>query len=286
VVPAGGATRVGGDKHDGNRQGDWDVDVVGVEDPGRKKGAASTMVECARLDLRRFTGGRSINGAVIGDESPPQRSALELSGRQAAIAEILARKSAIWLGFYLGALHARQRSDDPDAIPQACHSIRELMEKLPEQFEVPEGAQSSLALISNQIAPVKVAWLEEKESRDPDGNTFSSKFLAVLLPFLNGLLESAGRKAELARRAVRAFAELRLPLPQTIQEQRMKEWRDLDTWFTTASHHLRSDCTPERFDEKLERLERLILKIAQPQVFERADILDEIIQEGEFDAQA
>ena len=67
-----------------------------------------------------------------------QRVPLELSGSQRALQNALARRSAVLETMYIGGLTVLRDEANPDRFALCAHSLRELIEKLPEHFSVPQ----------------------------------------------------------------------------------------------------------------------------------------------------
>ena len=67
--------------------------------------------------------------------------AILLSGQQQALLRALDKRSSRLASIYRGGLAVLGDTSNPDRFAQSAHSLRELMEKLPEFLDVPTGAQ-------------------------------------------------------------------------------------------------------------------------------------------------
>jgi hypothetical protein len=71
----------------------------------------------------------------------PIEAKVDLQSGQRALHAALLKLSAEIARMYIGALVVLADQDNPDRFAQCAHSLRELMEKLPEYFDVPAKAR-------------------------------------------------------------------------------------------------------------------------------------------------
>src|SRR4029077_18363670 len=75
------------------------------------------------------------NSIVDTHEPKDGRRPFALDGRQKTLVEALSEKDARLGQMYVGALMVLENQGNPESLAQACHSLRELMEKIPRWYE-------------------------------------------------------------------------------------------------------------------------------------------------------
>ena len=74
-----------------------------------------------------------------------------LSWNQRTLLQVLVEKDQSLGSMYIGAIMARAATDNPDHLSQASHSLRELIDRLPEHFEgVPVNPPTDSAIRSTR----------------------------------------------------------------------------------------------------------------------------------------
>src|SRR5687768_1740148 len=76
----------------------------------------------------------------------------QLTGEQIALIEALNDRDTRLGPIYLGAVRALLDATNPERVPQAAHSIRELLEKLPRWIDAPVSAGPSLKERTNRLS--------------------------------------------------------------------------------------------------------------------------------------
>jgi hypothetical protein len=204
---------------------------------------------------------------------------VELTERQRLMVSVLQDKDQSLAQMYIGALHARSATENPDSISQASHSIREVIGQLPNFFSVPIPAPG---VLKSKVNEIHEAWRKQKIEPSKAGVVLEPKFAKKLADFFDWHAENYPKMREVARQAVREFDASRRILPERIETDHAEEWLKVRNIFVKATHH--SACTPEQFDVNLDRFERLVLGLAKPPTFATADALDALIQEIEGNA--
>lgn len=64
------------------------------------------------------------------DAPQPAKIAFQLNAHQQQVYEVLGKKTPGCARMYLGAIKVLSDSDNPESLPQAAHSLRELMKKI------------------------------------------------------------------------------------------------------------------------------------------------------------
>lgn len=201
------------------------------------------------------------------------------SGQQKALYEALVAKDRRFGAMYMGALIARDYIVNPERLVQSAHSLRELMEKLPEYLNLPiqRNPSNSDKLIQNLM----ICWESAKDHLG--GGTITEplrKFqLAINEFFTDHQKQRPKRKEEIAQ-VIRSLEPLPSKLPNEIEILHVANWYECWQFFQQVSHH-RSKYTEIEFDDLVDQLERILLDLLQPRTFDDHARLDQIIAEGE-----
>jgi hypothetical protein len=213
-----------------------------------------------------------------------------LSPHQRALWQALKEQGEGLSRMYLGALAVLRHADNPDRLPQAAHSMRELIEKLPAAFGL--QMRPNIPLITERVRGLYDSWRKvcaNSECYD-SGNWVGEvdrilrKWLQELPAFFDQFNEqSPSRRGRLAA-ALQEFDDSAHHLPDRLINLNAKYWHELWQFFEDVCHHGRRDTTPEAFDQWLYALEKFLLDRLRPRTFDEMDTLDAIIEEGESDA--
>ena len=183
---------------------------------------------------------------------------------------------------YLGIYGALASPYEPDRLEQACHSVRELMEKLPRQ--VMQTAYKKSENLKDKVRTVVDAWSRHEKALDaefgvPTGEE-SEQTLHTLLARVGELSEwmSANRpdRRSLAKDALRALDVSEVPPLEAAEEDRVKAWLEWFDFFTNASHH-RFRVNEAELRDHLEQLEALLIDLLVPSAVDDLQELDEIM---------
>ncbi len=229
---------------------------------------------------------KAVNGKTLSDGQAP----FELSGRQRVLAEALSEKDLRLAAMYLGALTALAGSGNPDALAQACHSLRELMEKVSAWYaSVP--APEQLPRMDDKVRALERRWEQMRENTVclNDGN-----WGGEIDGHLRAWLQDVGEffawlrtdRPERNKRATEMFRKLDpmgLPLPTMIEDQRLQEWSLCRKSFVEVSHH-RSAVEPEEVSRRVSVMEDILLDLISPTTFKKHADIDAIVEMGEHDA--
>lgn len=219
-----------------------------------------------------------------------QPKPLKLSGPQQALYEALGVKDQRLANMYLGALKVLADTDNPDRLAQASHSLRELLEKLPRHLDVP--VRTKRYRLRDKIQNLRRGWHGVMKHSDWPGNpAWSGTINAPLRGFLKKAqgffawfeVEYPTRKEQTAK-VLRSLDPLGRPLPVPIERLRVEEWDRCHRYFEGVGHH-NFVPSPEDFDLWLFSLERFLMDQLCPRTFEDHSHLDQIITEGEANAE-
>ncbi len=212
-------------------------------------------------------------------------SEFRLSKHQSTLLRDLKELDEMLWSMYYGALKVLH-TDNPERFALAAHCIRELIEKLPRYFDLKMEKDT----LKNKVNELREEWNKclrsttcyDHENLDWKGNIDGAlrKLLKVLEKFLKWVEEHRPRRREQMARLIRRMDPAGLPLPQPIEEIKVKELQLLDDFFHDIAHHRRSVGLDE-FNERLYALERLLLSHFHPRAFDEFKEIDTIISQVE-----
>jgi len=187
---------------------------------------------------------------------------------------------------YLGAVLVAREVGNPEAIPQAAHSMRELMEKLPVYLDVPvERTGPSLGARARKfVEHIDVAKRNSKCHReavwkgtiDPP----LKRLLSRMEEFADGFRSDYPTRRENTRRMLRRLDPLRDPIPEGVEATLFEDWKNHDAYFKKVAHHGALP-SPLEFGQAMASCGRFLLVWLRPPTFEIQSTLDALIDEAE-----
>lgn len=230
--------------------------------------------------------------AVGGEETIDAQAPLELGGRQRVLAEALSEKDPRLAWMYLGALTALEGSGNPDAVAQACHSLRELMEKIPRWYpDIAVPAPEQLPRMNDKVRALSEKWKRMRaRTQCLNNGTWGGPIdgdLATVLKVADDFFAWLETDRPLRRlRTVEMFRTLdpmQLPLPTRIAELRVDEWSSCRDYLVKVAHH-DITATHQEVNAWVYFLEGFLLDLIRPRTFEKHEGIDTIVKEGEQNA--
>lgn len=231
---------------------------------------------------------------VLGDGGPAtatepvtaaSSNAAVLSGAQRALLRALDDRDVALSAMYRGGIAVLEDSSNPDRFAQCAHSIRELMEKLPELLDVPTKAQKESlkakvrevedayngALKKTECFSVTVGW-----DGTIDGHL--RKLLSRIGSFFEWFASHHPRRRdELHGVLVRLDGSGR-QLPKPLASLNVDAWDKKRDYFQSVAHHRRV-ANEQEFRQWLDALERFLLDRLQPRTFDDFAEIDALIGE-------
>jgi hypothetical protein len=229
---------------------------------------------------------------VDGQSPSDARLQLQLSGRQSDLAEALSEKDPRLAAMYLGALRALDASGNPDAPAQACHSLRELMEKIPRWYpSVAVPAPEQLSRMDDKVRALAGKWKRMREktrclNNGAWGGSIDGDLTAALKEAddLFAWLETDRPfRRQRTTEMFRTLDPMGLPLPPKVERVRVDEWSWCRDYFVKAAHH-DITATHEDVSKRLHFLEGFLLDLIRPRTFEKHADIDAIVEKGESGA--
>jgi len=201
-----------------------------------------------------------------------------LSGRRRALFEVLIAKDDSLAKMYVGALMAREATTNPDFLTQACNSVRELIDALPNFFTV---SQRPPGRLGDKVNALRDRWRRERRVVNGDGSALSDRFIAQLEEFFEWNEQSFPRRRDMAREIIQQLDASGRRLPGAIENLRAEQWIEIRDFFTNSTHH--GTCDEADFDTWIEAFEYFTLDLARPRTFENAARIDELVERVEAD---
>jgi len=214
----------------------------------------------------------------------------DLSGQQRTLMRALDERDPGLSAIYLGAIMVLVDTSNPDRLPQCAHSVRELMEKLPERLDVPTQAQKeSLKVKVREIEDAYVG-AQQKTSCFSSVDGWSGTIdvpLKKLLSKIGGFFDwfsthHPRRRDELHGVLTRLDGSGR-ELPKPLASLNVDAWDKKRDYFQSVAHH-RLNTDEQEFRRWMDALERFLLDRLAPRTFDDFAEIDTIIGEGRRDA--
>lgn len=213
-------------------------------------------------------------------------SAVALSGQQRALVQALDARDGTLSVMYRGGLAVLGDSTNPDRFAQCAHSLRELMEKLPELLDVPTTAQKQS--LKAKVREIEDAFLgaQKKTSCFSSTNGWDGSIdghLRKLLSRIGSFLEwfashHPRRRDELHGVLVRLDGSGR-ELPKPLASLNVDAWDKKRDYFQSVAHHRRV-ADEQEFGQWLDALERFLLDRLEPRTFDDFAEIDALLGEG------
>jgi hypothetical protein len=195
---------------------------------------------------------------------------------------------------YLGALVVCSQMDNPERLSQAAQSMRELLEKLPRQLDdapvqVP-GTKASDRLHSLSSELTKTRTSSNCYDRASKGWKLGEKLDIILARLLERLEETIHqhttnpKNRDVNRHFIKKLEPATDPLGSDREDELLKEWRRLDSYFQGVAHHY-LETTPAVFEEYISTCTSFLLeRVRLVTTFTNFQQIDAAIEEVERDA--
>lgn len=210
---------------------------------------------------------------------PPLEGQIFTSG-QRQFYDVLAARDNRLADMYLGGLTVLAQVGNPDRIPQAAHSIRELIEKLPRHLGfVVQNNPVPLGQMTRNLADV---WDKMEISVDGSSNSscIPTTFVGRLQNFFDDFRNSNPKLRERGKSVLNNLDPSEMQLPEVVQEARVDSWKEFNDYFVSVSHH-RTSQDMNDFIEMLEKFEAFLLDYLRPRAAENQAEILRLIQEAE-----
>jgi hypothetical protein len=210
-------------------------------------------------------------------------TAFQFTGSQQQLYTSLIQKGQGLADLYEGALRVYWEARYPARLILAAHSLRELVNGLPKAFDLPIPVDP--AFITDQVNSLERRWNRAIQSTCHQNGEWTGpidvplrKFLQKLHAFFEWLKTNRPKRSDVVIQMLRSTDPARIPLPETLEQQRMKAWQELRRYFSNTAHG--ESTTVDEFATKLDALERILLDSLFRTPSVDLSAIDRILQEG------
>ena len=178
---------------------------------------------------------------------------------------------------YLGAKIARLRTDNPECLSHAAHSLRELIDALPAKYpNVPSFAHTDLV---TRVRGLLGAWDAYEGAPQSARDLARATFEEAIAEFARDAADVRVSRRQQAEALIAAMDPSGRSLPPVIADLRVDEWAAHRTFFVRACHH--GSTTPEEFDSMLEEFEDFLVDRLGLRAFRNQAVLERLIGQAE-----
>jgi len=170
--------------------------------------------------------------------------------------------------WYVSFFHALRDSNNPDALPQAAHSAREMLEKLPEALGITSKRQTAGLNRADNVADAwarvtQKAWTQASEC-SPMADDCPVRSLAPRLAVLTEVLGDRKRKA-MFRETLAQLDPGGGSFPANLLESAATQYEEAFDVFKMVAHHRMPQATQGDVLKALRGFEELLLPMLEPE---------------------
>jgi hypothetical protein len=225
----------------------------------------------------------------------PPRIAASFAPQQLELIAALEERDSRFAQWYTGALQTLGNVDNPERFSQAAHSMRELMEKLPEHaYILASGDRSGRVSLRGQgnlrteAQGLRTGWMKGKQAtKCHDGAGWSGPIDSVLVAmlerveaFISWVEENRPSRATIVGTGIESLDGSGRSWTLEIRAENVKRWTVAYEYFESVCHHGRA-ADPEAFNRYLTSVEHFLLDLLAPRAMEDLADIESIIREGE-----
>jgi hypothetical protein len=209
-----------------------------------------------------------------------------ISAQQRALMRALDERDSSLKVMYQGAITVLLVTSNPDRFAQCSHSIRELMEKIPELLDVPIVAMKES--LKNKVNEIEAVYKGTRKKTTCfsapqggwDGNIDAPlrQFLSRLGDFFEWFASHHPRRRDELQSILVELDGSSRGLPKPLALLNVKFWEEHRDYFQSVAHH-RRDAVEEEFLQWLGSLELFLLDKLKPRTFDDFDEIDTILEE-------
>jgi transcriptional regulator with XRE-family HTH domain len=215
---------------------------------------------------------------------------LELLGEQRTLYEALASRDQQIAEMYLGGVTALNLKGNPERFPQAAHSFREAMDRLPPALGL--RVEALTARLADQVQRVEAAWSEAvehsrcfKDGRwEGDVDRPLARLIAKVGELVEWRQENRPRRRAEAADAIRLLSVSEERLLAPLEDLAVRQWMEARDYFIAVAHH--RAVNEEEFTRRVAAFEGFVLARLRPQTFADFDTIDSLVEEAEDAAAA
>ena len=200
--------------------------------------------------------------------------------KQKLLYERLSKIDALLGKNYIGALIVLRDEKNPIRFVHAAHSIREIMEKLPEYIDtaIERKGTTTKNLVQTLLDSYKK--IKANYSKKNNSSIFLKKIVELLANFERLFQEISPKRKTRFKKFLGDYDKNLNSLPPLIEDLRVKEWEILSDFFQGVSHN-RITVELEKFNSYLTGFENYLMDRLDPRTFDDLTKIEKLIQKGE-----
>lgn len=186
-------------------------------------------------------------------------------------------------GYYLGAHKTLEDTSNPERFSSAAHSLRELIEKLPDKHKRGVQIERPSSILSDSIYAARDAWAlvtidktNQQQWQLPDSDE-ANKFLRKSDKFWGWFTKHYPKRDEQRLKFIQEIHKGTL-LPPALQEKQLEQWGEYAGRFAKIAHHREK---PEDFHQLLSEFEDFLIRELDPQTTKDFARISKLIKEFE-----
>jgi hypothetical protein len=186
-------------------------------------------------------------------------------------------------GYYLGAHKTLEDTSNPERFPSAAHSLRELIEKLPDKHKRGVQIERPPSILSDSIYAARDAWALVAIDKTNQNlwqlpiSGESNRFLRKSDKFWEWFTKHYPKRDEQRLKFIQEIHK-GTPLPPALQEKQLEQWGEYAGRFAKIAHHREK---PEDFHQLLSKFEDFLIRELDPQTTKDFARVTKLIKEFE-----
>jgi hypothetical protein len=209
-----------------------------------------------------------------------------LSGQQRALISVLGERNPLLGSMYVGGIRVLGDASNPERFAHCAHSMRELMEKLPELLDVPAKAHKES--LKTKVVELhgtyngtrkKTTCFNALSGWDGSIDVMLKKFLVRVDTFFEWFEEHHPRRQNELRDLLARLDGTGRELPDSLSSLNVQAWQLMKDYFQSVSHH-RKTADEKDFLHWIDATEKFLLDRLRPRTFEDFSAIDSLLEEG------
>lgn len=213
----------------------------------------------------------------------PSEQPLQPEKLNSIVYRILNEASPELAGYYLGAHKTLEDTSNPERFPSAAHSLRELIEKLPDEHKRGVQIVRPPSILSSLMYAARDSWATitidktDQQRWQLPNSVESNKFLRKSEKFWEWFTKHYPTRDEQRLTFIQEISK-GIPLPPALQEKQLEQWGEYASRFTKIAHHREK---PDDFHQLFSAFEDFLVRELEPQTTKDFARISELVKELE-----